>query len=93
MVAELIKKHKLTYVRRSDHVTPDSSTQVVLGDTMGELMLMYGLADIAFVGGSLVKHGDIIHSNHLPLNYLSSVVNTPLTSLKCLQNCCKYKAY
>lgn len=29
-----------------------SSTCVVIGDTMGELMLLYGIADLAFVGGS-----------------------------------------
>jgi len=34
-----------------------SNTQVLLGDTMGELMLMFGASDIAFVGGSLVPNG------------------------------------
>ena len=29
-------------------------TQVFLGDSMGELMLFYAAADVAFVGGSLV---------------------------------------
>lgn len=32
-------------------------TQVILGDTMGELLLMFGASDIAFVGGSLVPNG------------------------------------
>ncbi|HDR1545983.1 TPA: lipid IV(A) 3-deoxy-D-manno-octulosonic acid transferase [Pasteurella multocida] len=77
MVAELIKKHKLTYVRRSYHVTPDGSTQVVLGDTMGELMLMYGLADIAFVGGSLVKHGG--HNPLEPLAFKLPVISGKYT--------------
>jgi 3-deoxy-D-manno-octulosonic-acid transferase len=36
-------------------VTAD--TQVVLGDTMGELLFLYAVADIAFVGGSLVPSG------------------------------------
>lgn len=36
---------------------PSAQTQVVIGDTMGELMLLYGIADIAFVGGSLVERG------------------------------------
>lgn len=31
--------------------------QVYLADTMGELMLMYSIADVAFVGGSLVENG------------------------------------
>jgi 3-deoxy-D-manno-octulosonic-acid transferase len=30
---------------------------VVLGDTMGELLYLYGLADVAFLGGSLVSVG------------------------------------
>ncbi|QIB65402.1 lipid IV(A) 3-deoxy-D-manno-octulosonic acid transferase [Kineobactrum salinum] len=33
------------------------SAQVYLGDTMGELMLLYGAADLAFVGGSLITRG------------------------------------
>lgn len=32
-------------------------TRVLLGDTMGDMALYYGLADVAFVGGSLVPTG------------------------------------
>ncbi len=32
-------------------------TKVYLGDTMGELPLLYGASDIAFVGGSLIPRG------------------------------------
>jgi len=35
----------------------DSGVSVYVADTMGELMLLYGAADVAFVGGSLVPHG------------------------------------
>jgi 3-deoxy-D-manno-octulosonic-acid transferase len=42
---------------RSTGEIPSGSTQVVIGDTMGELMLLYGIADLAFVGGSLVERG------------------------------------
>jgi len=34
-----------------------SVTSVLVGDTMGELLFLYSLADIAFVGGSLVPNG------------------------------------
>ncbi len=34
-----------------------SVAQVILGDTMGQLIYLYGVAQIAFVGGSLVPHG------------------------------------
>ncbi len=32
-------------------------TQVLVGDTMGDMVLYYSLADVAFVGGSLVNTG------------------------------------
>ncbi|MGC6407891.1 lipid IV(A) 3-deoxy-D-manno-octulosonic acid transferase [Bisgaard Taxon 45] len=77
LVADLIKKHKLTYIRRSDKIVPNASTQVVLGDTMGELMLMYGISDIAFVGGSLVKHGG--HNPLEPLAFKLPVISGKYT--------------
>jgi 3-deoxy-D-manno-octulosonic-acid transferase len=43
--------------RRSSGQAPRADTQVVVGDTMGEMMLLYGSADIAFVGGSLIERG------------------------------------
>ncbi|WP_443092413.1 lipid IV(A) 3-deoxy-D-manno-octulosonic acid transferase [Basfia succiniciproducens] len=65
-VEDLIVKGGFSYCRRSENVAPGSDTQVVLGDTMGEMMLLYGISDIAFVGGSLVKHG-----GHNPLEPLA----------------------
>lgn len=44
-------------VAKRSHDAPEQNTQVILGDTMGELLLMYGASDIAFVGGSLVPNG------------------------------------
>ncbi|QVM90929.1 lipid IV(A) 3-deoxy-D-manno-octulosonic acid transferase [Pseudomonas entomophila] len=44
-------------VRRSLGEPVAAQTQVLLGDTMGELLFLYALADIAFVGGSLVPTG------------------------------------
>jgi len=54
---ELTRKAGFSYIQRSTNEIPSSSTQVVIGDTMGELMLLYGIADLAFVGGSLVPRG------------------------------------
>jgi 3-deoxy-D-manno-octulosonic-acid transferase len=53
-VAALLKKSGLPFVRRSQVTTtvPDRSA-VILVDTIGELGAVWGLADIAFVGGSL----------------------------------------
>jgi 3-deoxy-D-manno-octulosonic-acid transferase len=44
-------------LRRSSGTAMDSGTDIVVGDTMGELLAFYGAADIAFVGGSLVPTG------------------------------------
>lgn len=53
----LTRKAGLHYLTRSSGEIPTAETQVVIGDTMGELMLLYGIADLAFVGGSLVERG------------------------------------
>jgi 3-deoxy-D-manno-octulosonic-acid transferase len=56
-VFELCRQQPLQTVRRSADAAVDGQTQVLLGDTMGELLFLYALADIAFVGGSLVPNG------------------------------------
>lgn len=43
--------------RRSLQQACTSDTGVYLGDTMGELLLMYAVADVTFVGGSLIPRG------------------------------------
>ncbi len=55
-VAHLCKSAGFLISRRSDQNVITSS-DIVLGDTMGELNSFYGAADIAFVGGSLVPTG------------------------------------
>lgn len=57
-IARKIHRRGLEHVRRTDasmEVTP--SVDVYLGDTMGELSLMYACSDVAFVGGSLEPLG------------------------------------
>jgi 3-deoxy-D-manno-octulosonic-acid transferase len=56
-VAELVKKNQLGLVRRTQFKLLETSHQVFLGDSMGEMMAYYSLAKIAFVGGSLVDTG------------------------------------
>ncbi|MBL4583019.1 MAG: lipid IV(A) 3-deoxy-D-manno-octulosonic acid transferase [Pseudomonadales bacterium] len=56
-VEQLCLEYGLNTKRRSNHVPCTDDTQVMIGDTMGELMAFYGVADIAFVGGSLVETG------------------------------------
>ncbi len=56
-VARYIEDQHLQYLRRTQDCALPPTTQVLLGDTMGELMTLMGLANIAFVGGSLIERG------------------------------------
>ena len=55
-VAELLARNDVEFVRRSTGM-PAADTQVWLGDSMGEMAAYYTLADIAFIGGSLLPLG------------------------------------
>ena len=54
---ELCGQQGFATVRRSSGEPVTADTSVLLGDTMGELLFLYALADSAFVGGSLVPTG------------------------------------
>ena len=56
-VNTLCNAYKLKTVRHSTKETVTATTQVILGDTMGELLRLYATSDIAFVGGSLNDTG------------------------------------
>ena len=56
-VAALCRQQGCKLVRRSEQRACAPDTAVFLGDTMGELLLFYAAADLAFVGGSLVPTG------------------------------------
>lgn len=47
----------LNAVARSHGYLPDRGTDVYVADTIGELGLIYRIAPIVFMGGSLVRHG------------------------------------
>ena len=56
-IAETMERRGLATARRSANGAIAPSTALYLVDTLGELGLVYRLADIAFVGGSLEPHG------------------------------------
>jgi 3-deoxy-D-manno-octulosonic-acid transferase len=57
-VAKLCRRHGYHVALRSEpRGALDAKVDVLVGDTMGELMLFYGACDVAFVGGSLVATG------------------------------------
>lgn len=56
-VARQVVAGGFALVRRSDGGPVTADTQVLLGDSMGELLCWLALARVAFVGGSLVPTG------------------------------------
>lgn len=56
-VRDIVARQQMSVVARTDGEPCNASTQVFLGDTMGELTLFYAASDVAFVGGSLVPIG------------------------------------
>ncbi len=56
-VADLLARQGIRFQRRSECQPIKSDTQVVLGDSMGEMFAYYAACDLAFVGGSLLPFG------------------------------------
>lgn len=56
-VAGLIADAGFSFSRRSLQQPVTAQTQVYLGDTLGELLLLYAASDLAFVAGSLAPIG------------------------------------
>ncbi len=56
-IAGIARGAGLKFAERSRGELPDRSTEIYIADTLGELGVIYRLAPIVFVGGSLVEHG------------------------------------
>ncbi|MCU0239066.1 MAG: 3-deoxy-D-manno-octulosonic acid transferase, partial [Pyrinomonadaceae bacterium] len=57
-VAQLIEKTGFSWTRRTaEQSAEDELVDVILLDSIGELRAVYPLAEIVFVGGSLIPHG------------------------------------
>ena len=57
-IARLLKSRQISYLRRSQLDSHQiASPQVLILDSIGELAYLYQLADVVFVGGSLVATG------------------------------------
>ena len=56
-VRELLAKRGEAFLSRSSGEPVTTTAKILLGDTMGELMMFYAAADAAFVAGSLVPIG------------------------------------
>lgn len=75
-VAQWLGREGVSFVRRSDaSAVVDAGTQVLLLDTLGELLGFYAAGDVAYVGGSLVPVGG--HNLLEPASLGKPVVSGP----------------
>jgi 3-deoxy-D-manno-octulosonic-acid transferase len=56
-IAADLQSAGLTVARRAPGALPDAACEVYVADTIGELGMLYRLAPVAFIGGSLVDRG------------------------------------
>jgi 3-deoxy-D-manno-octulosonic-acid transferase len=56
-ISDIARLAGLKFALRSREELPDASTDIFVADTLGELGVIYRLAPIVFMGGSLVRHG------------------------------------
>lgn len=62
-VEQLCQQQGFNCLRRTSGQAPDSSTDIYLADTMGEMLVMMGAADITFMAGSLI--GDSVGGHNM----------------------------
>ena len=76
-VFSLLKKSGLNCRCKSSTSVVAEDTQVLIGDSLGEMHFYYGVSDIAFVGGSLVDTGchNVLEPAALAIPILASVDN------------------
>ena len=56
-VADMVRAAGFTVARQSQEDLSDTKAQVIIGDVMGQLQVLYDTARVAYVGGSLVDVG------------------------------------
>jgi 3-deoxy-D-manno-octulosonic-acid transferase len=57
IVENIIKSSCIIYQKKSSMTSLNSDTQIVLGDTMGELLAYYAVSKITVIGGSFAELG------------------------------------
>lgn len=57
LIEKLIQENGIKYQKRSSNEEIASDTQILLGDSMGEMFMYYKMADVAIIGGSFNNGG------------------------------------
>lgn len=74
-VFEYLTSQQVNVVKMSETDSAEATTDVLLGDQMGQLSKLYGVCDIAFVGGSFAKRGG--HNPIEPAAFAKPIIMGP----------------
>ena len=89
---ELLIQRKITYQKRSANQLINSNTQVVIGDSMGEMLAYYAISYIVLVGGSFKDFGgqNLIEAIYMqvPVIFGPSTFNFKLIAQNALKEGC-----
>ena len=79
-IESVLSERGIAANRRSKHREPAIASDVLIVDVIGELSGWWGLADVAFVGGSMGSRGGQKHDlNQRPTEFRFALVLTPRT--------------
>jgi 3-deoxy-D-manno-octulosonic-acid transferase len=53
----MLKKYRVSFIKRSDKKIKNKPYQFILGDSMGEMYSYYNIANIALMGGTILPYG------------------------------------
>lgn len=92
MIEDLLIQRKLNYQKRSENSLIKNDTQVVIGDSMGEMLAYYAISYLAVIGGSFKDFGgqnplEAIFMQ-VPVIFGSSMYNFTEISQNCLADGC-----
>lgn len=57
VLEDLLKQRKISYQKRSDKQNISPTTQIVIGDSMGEMLAYYAISYLVVIGGSFTDCG------------------------------------
>jgi 3-deoxy-D-manno-octulosonic-acid transferase len=95
VVEELLIQRKISYQKRSQFQAIASTTQVLIGDSMGEMLAYYAVSYLAVIGGSFVECGgqNPIEAIFMgtPVVFGSSMFNFKQVAADCLSEGCAHQ--
>lgn len=74
-IIKIVKKLKLSYIVQGNTFVSINNVEVIINNVIGNLMVLYSVSDIAFIGGSLVRHGG--HNPLEPAAYALPLIMGP----------------